>query len=104
MENNILDTYGKTGKPVSEVSNFVIVRKKIHIKNGTYYFDEMYLGIKDLISSAGIAYINQEGPVAGDSLGVSGYPAFIGEWRNLTGLSCFQPFAGRGLCEIPQGV
>lgn len=44
--------------------------------SGTYYFDEMYLGIKDLISSAGIAYINQEGPVAGDSLGVSGYPAF----------------------------
>ncbi len=44
--------------------------------SGTYYFDEMYLGIKDLISSAGIAYINQEGPVAGDSLGISGYPAF----------------------------
>ena len=29
---------------------------------------------------------------------------FIRRWRNLTGLSCFQPFAGRGLCEIPQGV
>ena len=40
LENNILDTHGKTGKLVSEVSNFVIVRKKIHIKNGTYYFDE----------------------------------------------------------------
>ena len=40
LENNILDTNGKTGKPVSEVSNFVIVRQKIHIKNGTYYFDE----------------------------------------------------------------
>ena len=59
-----------------DAKNRAISAASIGTYSGTYYFDEMYLGIKDLISSAGIAYINQEGPVAGDSLGVSGYPAF----------------------------
>lgn len=44
--------------------------------SGNYYFDEMYAGVRDVISKADIAYINQEGPVAGDSLGVYGYPTF----------------------------
>lgn len=44
--------------------------------NGNYYFDEMYDGVRDVISKADIAYVNQEGPVAGDSLGVYGYPTF----------------------------
>ena len=54
-----------------DAKNRAISAASIGTYSGTYYFDEMYLGIKDLISSAGIAYINQEGPVAGDSLGVS---------------------------------
>lgn len=44
--------------------------------SGKYYFDEMYDGIKELIQSADIAYVNQEGPIAGDDLGVSAYPNF----------------------------
>ncbi len=40
--------------------------------SGTYYFDRMYDGIRDIVSSADLAYVNQEGPVAGDSLGRSG--------------------------------
>ena len=44
--------------------------------SGTYYFDRMYDGIRDIVSSADLAYVNQEGPVAGDSLGVQGYPTF----------------------------
>lgn len=44
--------------------------------SGKYYFDEMYEGIKNVIQSADISYINQEGPVAGNNLGVYGYPTF----------------------------
>lgn len=44
--------------------------------SGKYYFDDMYDGIKDIIQKADIAYVNQEGPVAGDALGVHGYPTF----------------------------
>ncbi len=44
--------------------------------SGTYYFDRMYDGIRDVVSSADLAYVNQEGPIAGDSLGVQGYPTF----------------------------
>ena len=44
--------------------------------SGTDYFDRMYDGIRDIVSSADLAYVNQEGPVAGDSLGVQGYPTF----------------------------
>lgn len=44
--------------------------------SGKYYFDEMYNGVADIIKNAGLAFVNQEGPIAGDSLGVSGYPTF----------------------------
>lgn len=44
--------------------------------SGSYYFDRMYDGIREIISGADLAYVNQEGPVAGDMLGVQGYPTF----------------------------
>ncbi len=41
-----------------------------------YEFESMYEGIVDMISSADIAFVNQEAPVGGDELKVSGYPNF----------------------------
>ncbi len=41
-----------------------------------YDFSKIYAGIKDLISSADIAFVNQEAPVGGKELGIAGYPNF----------------------------
>lgn len=41
-----------------------------------YEFKSMYDGVADMISSADIAFINQEAPIGGDDLKVSGYPEF----------------------------
>lgn len=41
-----------------------------------YDFLKIYSGIKDDVSAADIAFINQESPVGGESLGISGYPNF----------------------------
>lgn len=42
----------------------------------SYIFDPMYDNIRELVSSRDIAYINQEGPIAGSEFGYSGYPTF----------------------------
>lgn len=90
------DTLNKDDVPVTEKSSYSfvaagdnIIHESVFVDaqnravaaaatgySGKYYFDEMYSGISDLIGSADIAFVNQEGPVAGDSLGVSGYPTF----------------------------
>lgn len=44
--------------------------------DGSYNFLPMYDGIKELVSSADIAFINQETPMAGKSYGYHGYPNF----------------------------
>ncbi len=41
-----------------------------------YNFIDMYDGVAELIKSADLAFINQETPICGDELGVSGYPNF----------------------------
>lgn len=41
-----------------------------------YSFTQMFDGIADIISSAGLAFVSQETVMAGDELGISGYPAF----------------------------
>ncbi len=41
-----------------------------------YYFEPIYENLKDIISSADIAFVNQEGPIAGKALGHAGYPNF----------------------------
>lgn len=41
-----------------------------------YNFIDMYDGIAEMIKSADIAFTNQETPICGDELGVSGYPNF----------------------------
>jgi len=43
---------------------------------GKYYFDEMYTDIADLVSTADISFVNQEGPIAGENFGISGHPNF----------------------------
>lgn len=42
----------------------------------TYDFSQIYAGIADLVGSADIAFVNQESPVGGSELGISGYPDF----------------------------
>lgn len=41
-----------------------------------YDFSEIYKGIADDIEDADVAFINQESPVGGEELGISGYPNF----------------------------
>lgn len=41
-----------------------------------YNFIDMYDGIADMIASADLAFINQETPICGDEMTVSGYPNF----------------------------
>lgn len=45
--------------------------------DGTEYdFSKIYAGIADIVGEADIAFVNQEAPVAGKSLGIAGYPNF----------------------------
>jgi len=44
--------------------------------DGTYNFDTLYSNLKDKISSADIAVINQETILGGDDFAYSGYPSF----------------------------
>lgn len=41
-----------------------------------YNFIDMYEGVADIIKNADISIVNQETPICGDELGVSGYPTF----------------------------
>jgi poly-gamma-glutamate synthesis protein (capsule biosynthesis protein) len=45
-------------------------------EDGTYNFDHLYANLKDDISAADIAIINQETILGGDDFAYSGYPAF----------------------------
>ena len=47
-------------------------------KDEKYNFVSMYDGVKDFIASADLAFVNQETPLGGDELGISGYPNFNG--------------------------
>ena len=41
-----------------------------------YYFDSMYDGVRALIESADVSFVNHECPIAGAEYGISGYPSF----------------------------
>ena len=43
-----------------------------------YDFIDMYTDIADFVKSADLAFVNQETPLGGDELGISGYPNFNG--------------------------
>lgn len=45
-------------------------------KSTKYWFDPMYENFKDIVSSADIAFINQETPIAGPDFPAAGYPNF----------------------------
>lgn len=48
-------------------------------KNGEKYdFIDMYTDIADTVKNADLAFVNQETPLGGDELGISGYPNFNG--------------------------
>ncbi len=55
----------------------VFLDAKSRAKDGEKYnFIDMYDGIADMIGAADIAFINQETPICGDEMGISGYPNF----------------------------
>ncbi len=41
-----------------------------------YNFIDMYDGVAEIIKNADIALVNQESPICGDEMGISGYPTF----------------------------
>ncbi len=45
-------------------------------EDGTYEFDHLFAHVKDTVSAADLALVNQEVIIGGSELGVSGYPAF----------------------------
>ncbi len=44
--------------------------------DGTYNFLQLYQNVSDDIAGVDLAFINQESIIGGDSLGITGYPAF----------------------------
>ncbi|MBR3994823.1 MAG: CapA family protein [Clostridia bacterium] len=60
--------------------NIIDYAKVLADENGSdteYYFDPLYDNVRDIISSYDIAFVNQEGPIAGEELrGYTGYPTF----------------------------
>jgi len=75
---------GKNAKQSYYSINFVAVGDNLfhesllnsHLKNDVYDFSTIYIPIKSIIQNADLAFINQETPMAGESFGYSGYPAF----------------------------
>lgn len=51
-----------------------------------YDFTEIYAGIAARASAADIAFVNQEAPVGGEELGISGYPNFNAPHEAVEGL------------------
>lgn len=45
-------------------------------EDGTYNFDALFANVKDEISEADLALVNQEVIIGGEELGISGYPSF----------------------------
>lgn len=56
----------------------VYVDAKNRATDGGYDFCGMYDGVREFIESADLAFVNQETPLGGDELGISGYPNFNG--------------------------
>lgn len=71
-------------KPKAQVTILAVGDNLIHIqviqsgkkKDGTYNFDHLYSLVKEEISAADIAIINQETILGGDEFKYSGYPTF----------------------------
>ncbi|HHT53898.1 MAG TPA: CapA family protein [Clostridiales bacterium] len=53
-----------------------LVQESGKAPDGSYDFSHLFTCVRDEISSADIAIINQETPLAGEGLGLSGYPMF----------------------------
>ncbi len=61
------------------IHEMVYTDAKNRAKSGeSYDFLSMYTDIADFIASADLAFVNQETPLGGDELGISGYPNFNG--------------------------
>lgn len=52
------------------------VEKSARREDGSYGYDAIFANVKDLISAADLALVNQEVILGGTELGISGYPAF----------------------------
>ena len=45
-------------------------------ENGSYNYDALFMNVKDEITAADVALVNQEVIIGGEELGISGYPSF----------------------------
>ncbi len=54
--------------------------------NDKYDFSKIYAGIASRVRAADIAFVNQESPVGGEELGISGYPSFNAPGEMVEGL------------------
>ena len=52
------------------------INSSSHLEDGTYDFTNIYEYVADDIQNSDIAFINQETPIGGVALGISGYPMF----------------------------
>lgn len=57
-----------------------LIHKEIDVtvqrEDGSYYFDDIYAPVRDVIASADVAILNQEVPCAGNQYEITGYPTF----------------------------
>ncbi|MBQ3665276.1 MAG: CapA family protein [Lachnospiraceae bacterium] len=51
------------------------------MEDGTYHYDHLFANVKDEISAADLAIVNQEVILGGRELGLSGYPTFNGAYE-----------------------
>ena len=61
---------------VGDILLHMPVEESARDKDGNYNFDAIFANVKDEISGADIAIVNQEVIIGGEELGISGYPAF----------------------------
>lgn len=69
-------TFTACGDNIIHEAIFTDAKKRANAENPAYNFIDMYSGIADLIAKSDIAFVNMEGCVAGNSLGITGYPDF----------------------------
>ena len=61
---------------VGDILLHMPIEKACRDENGVYNFDPIFANMKDEISAADIAIVNQEVIIGGEELGISGYPCF----------------------------
>lgn len=61
---------------VGDILLHTSLEESAHQADGSYNYDALFANVKDDISAADIAIVNQEVIIGGEQLGVTGYPSF----------------------------